>query len=113
MKRPEPYLLHIIVEMDYLLKYSECIDFQDFLHDETLRRSFERSFEIIGEAVKNIPKAFREMHPNMPWKDMAGLRDVLIHQYFGVDHARIWDTVKQKLPALRERIKDLLQENGV
>ena len=83
------------------------------MHDETLRRSFERSFEIIGEAVKNIPKAFREMHPNMPWKDMAGLRDVLIHQYFGVDHARIWDTVKQKLPALRERIKDLLQENGV
>lgn len=110
MKRPEPYLLHIVAEMDYLLKHSDPIDFQSFLHDETLRRSFERSLEIIGEATKNIPKAFREKHHDVPWKDMAGLRDILIHQYFGVDYARVWDIVKQKIPVLRERIKALLRE---
>jgi uncharacterized protein with HEPN domain len=110
LKRPEPYLQHIIAEMDYLLKHSEPIDFQEFVRDETLKRSFERSFEIIGEATKNIPGGFKDENPDVPWKEMAGLRDVLIHHYFGVDHGRIWDIVKQKLPALRERLSKILQD---
>jgi uncharacterized protein with HEPN domain len=98
--------------MDYLLTHSEHLDFQVFHHDETLRRSFERSLEIIGEAAKNIPKAFRDAHPDVPWKDMAGLRDVLIHQYFGVDYGRIWDIVRQKIPPLREKVAAILVEAG-
>jgi len=100
-------------EMDYLLKYSTDIEYQDFLNNEMLRKSFERALEVIGEATKNIPKAFRDKNSGVPWKDMAGLRDVLIHQYFGVDYGRLWDIVRQKIPALREQIRVLLQETEI
>ncbi len=113
MKRPEPYLQHILTEMEYLLRQSESTDFERYLRDETLRRSFERSLEIIGEAAKNIPKPFRDANAGVPWREMAGLRDVLIHQYFGVDHRRIWDIVKHKIPPLRDKVRSILADCGL
>ena len=63
-----------------------------------------RNLEIIGESVKNITPATREQYPDIPWKQMAGLRDILIHQYFGVDLDTIWLVVENRLPLLSERI---------
>jgi uncharacterized protein with HEPN domain len=63
-----------------------------------------RNLEIIGEAVKNITPATREQYPDIPWKQIAGLRDILIHQYFGVDLDTIWLVVENRLPLLSERI---------
>jgi uncharacterized protein with HEPN domain len=108
LKSYKPYLLHIIEEADYLLKNSADLDYSGFIEDENLRRSFVRSLEIIGEAVKNLPNEFRDKHPEVEWKKLAGMRDVLIHQYFGVDYKIVWDVLKNQAPDLKKMIEQLL-----
>ncbi len=67
-----------------------------------------KALENIGEAVKQVPSAVRRKHPDVPWKDMAGMRDVLIHDYFGVDAEIVWKTVREDLPPLKRRITEIL-----
>ena len=86
MKKYEEFLHHILDEVDYLLKHSENIDLENFLKNETLKRAFVRSLEIIGEAVKKLPADFKNEHTSIEWKKIAGMRDKLIHKYFGVDY---------------------------
>ena len=75
---------------------------------DTLRQSAViRQLEIIGEAVKNIPSSFREKHPKIPWKDIAGLRDILSHAYFGVNMDRVWNIVEKDLPTLKREIEKI------
>ena len=75
---------------------------------DTLRQSAViRQLEIIGEVVKNIPSSFREKHPKIPWKDIAGLRDILSHAYFGVNMDRVWNIVKKDLPTLKREIEKI------
>lgn len=100
--------MHIVEEADYLLKYSSELDYNKFIDDENLRRSFVRSLEIIGEAVKNLPHDFKDAHPEVEWKKIAGMRDVLIHHYFGVNYKMVWDVVKNQVPELRKKIKNYL-----
>jgi uncharacterized protein with HEPN domain len=68
-----------------------------------------RNFEIIGEATKNISAEVKEANPQIPWKEMAGMRDKLAHEYFGVDVEILWRTAKNRLPALKPQIEELLQ----
>ena len=82
-KQPEEYLKHILKEVDYLLTESVNLEVGDFLKNETQMRAFTRSLEIIGEAAKQIPEDFRILHSEVDWKAMAGMRDRLIHHYFG------------------------------
>ena len=110
MKRAKPFLIHILDEINYLLANSEKLEFQDFIGNETLKRSFVRSLEIIGEATKNLPKNFRNKYSQVQWKEIAGLRDILIHQYFGVDYMSVWDIAKNKIPKLKEQIEKILSE---
>jgi uncharacterized protein with HEPN domain len=84
--------------------------YEDFIKDETLKRSFVRSLEIIGEATKNLPDDFRSKYPQVQWKEMAGLRDILIHRYFGVNYKSVWDVIKNKIPKLKEQIENILGE---
>ena len=105
---PRDYLRHILVETEYLLDQSQTLTYERFAADETLRRAFVRSLEIIGEAVKNLPEGFRAAHPEVEWRPIAHMRDRLIHGYFGVDYQLVWDVVCEKIPGLKRSIQRII-----
>lgn len=83
---PRDYLRHILEEAEFLLAKRTDLTYDTFVADETLRRAFVRTLEIIGEAAKKVPEDFRARHVDVEWRAMAGMRDRLIHDYFGVDY---------------------------
>jgi uncharacterized protein with HEPN domain len=106
---PRDYLRHILIEADYLVGRSADVTFDTFIADETLRRAFVRSLEVIGEAAKKVPDEFRAANPGVEWRAMAGMRDRLIHGYFGVDFELVWDVVRNRIPELRRQIASILE----
>ncbi len=102
-------LRHILDEADYLLRTAAAVDRERFVSDETLRRAFVRSLEIVGEAAKQVPDAVRRELPGVEWRAMSGMRDRLIHGYFGVDYDLVWDVVTQKIPPLKQAIEAALR----
>lgn len=109
---PVEYLRHIRDETEYLIERSRGLEKDEFLQDETLKRAFVRSIEIIGEATKQIPDDLRQKYDHIEWRAMAGMRDRLIHGYFGVDYDIVWDVVINKVPALRQEIEQILKKEG-
>ena len=110
MKPSISFCEHILAEAEYLTNASAGISCSAFLADETLKRAFVRSLEIIGEAVKQIPDEFRSVHPLVEWRKMAGTRDKLIHDYLGVDYELVWDIVMSKIPDLRRAMVEIIAE---
>ncbi|WP_263792698.1 HepT-like ribonuclease domain-containing protein [Salinibacter sp.] len=111
MSRSETeYLRHIRDEACYLGEASREHSWDDFSDNETLKRAFVRSIEVIGEATKNLSTEFREQHPDIEWRAMAGMRDQLIHGYFGVDYEIVWDVATEKAPKLREAVNRILED---
>lgn len=104
------YLRHILDEAEYLVAHSQGMSREHFMRDETVKRAFVRSIEIIGEASKQVAEAFRQKYPHIEWRAMAGMRDKLVHEYFGVDYDIVWDVVTSKIPRLRREIELILQE---
>lgn len=109
-KPPIEYLKHIADECSYRLSVSEHLRKDDFLADETLKRAVVRSLEIIGEATKKISTDFKVEWSAIPWKDMAGMRDRLIHDYMGVNYSIVWDVFRNKIPELHKQIQKVLNE---
>lgn len=107
---PIEYLNHILDEIDYLVKGREDVTKEQFLSDETKKRAFVRSIEIMGEATKNLPRDFRDRHPHIDWRAIAGMRDRLIHDYFGVDYEIVWDVVANKIDPLRLELEKLVAD---
>ncbi|PYQ93053.1 MAG: hypothetical protein DMF95_23335 [Acidobacteria bacterium] len=106
---PRDYLRHILVEADYLLDQTAGLTRDEFVANETLRRAFVRSLEIVGEAAKKIPEEFRAQYPTVEWRAMSGMRDRLIHDYFGVDYELVWDVVHNRIPELRRQIASMIE----
>jgi uncharacterized protein with HEPN domain len=103
------YLKHILDETEFLLQKVSGIEKNEFLNDEVLKRAFVRSLEIIGEATKKLPNDVKEKHGNIDWRAIAGTRDKLLHDYFGIDYDIVWDIVTNEIPELRTQIKEMLQ----
>jgi uncharacterized protein with HEPN domain len=106
---PLEYLRHIQVEVEFLQGSCSELSLEDFLADETLRRAAVRSLEIIGEAAKKVPEDFRAKYPTIEWRAMSGMRNKLIHDYFGVDYELVWDVVRNRIPILRSQIASILE----
>ena len=94
----------IVESCNYIQEFVEGMDFEQFLQDEKTSSAVIRKFEIIGETAKNIPNSITEKYPHVPWKGMAGMRDRLIHGYFG------WEAIKTDLPPLISAISQILND---
>ena len=106
------YLRHVLDAINTIEEYLQGVDEEHFKATRLLQDGTIREIEIIGEAVKNVSKDIRKSYPEVPWQDIAGMRDKLIHGYFGVDIEKVWDSAKEDLPVLREQVKGILKDFG-
>lgn len=109
-KECKVYLDDIVESIEKIEKYTTNISYEKFAEDSLLVDGVIRNLEIIGEAVKNLPAQIKTKYPDIEWKKIAGLRDILIHEYFGVNLEIIWDVVANKVPELKTSIKKILEE---
>jgi uncharacterized protein with HEPN domain len=103
------YINDLLEAIEKIEGYVEGMSFDDFTEDAKTIDAVVRNFEIIGEAAKHIPSTIRKKYPDIPWKEMAGMRDKLIHTYFGVNLKVVWKTIKNRLPEVKPLLKDLFE----
>lgn len=101
------YLKDILDAIEKIYEYTKNLSFEDFSKNSIVVDAVIRNFEIIGEAAKNVPEEIKLSHPDIPWKEMAGMRDKIIHEYFGVDLEIVWETIKSRLNILKGSIKNI------
>lgn len=111
MSRDESLYLADIVECcEKVLKFTKGMAYKDFVHDDLHFDAVLRNLEIIGEAVKHVPEEIRKTYPHIAWRKIAGFRDIVAHNYFGVSDEIVWDIVENIIPALLDQMKTILGE---
>jgi uncharacterized protein with HEPN domain len=106
MKDDSLYIDHILQSINNIFEYTKGLSIQDFSDNKMVQDAVIRNFEIIGEATKKVSDDYKQVHFEVPWKAMSGMRDKLIHDYIGVDTAVIWKTIKEDLSPLKKKLED-------
>lgn len=109
-KDPNIFLTHILESIGWIEKETKGLSKDRFINNVPIQDAVIRRLEIIGEAVKNLPPDFKKNYPNITWQKISGLRDKLIHNYFGIDLELVWGIVKKDLPPFKERVGEILKE---
>lgn len=104
------YIKDILLAIEDIEKFVNGLKFEQFEEDDKTASAVVRKFEIIGEASKSLPQKVKAEMPEIPWKTMIGMRDRLIHAYFGIDYYLVWKTIKQDLPKLKPVLKKMLSK---
>ncbi|MEW6416953.1 MAG: DUF86 domain-containing protein [Nitrospirota bacterium] len=104
-RRDKDFIGDIVEAMDLIVTYTNGLTYRKFLKDRKTQDAIVRNFEVIGEAAKNISANLKARNLDIPWKKLAGLRDKLIHFYFGIDYKIVWNIARKDLPKLRRLIK--------
>jgi len=100
------FIEHILESISLIETYTSQISREEFLNSQQIQDAVIRRLEIIGEASKNIPPEFKKAHPAIPWREITGMRDILVHEYFGIDLLLTWKTVKENLPVLKRELSN-------
>jgi len=109
-KNNEVYLKHILDAISRIEEYTEGVKYEKFIKNNLIQSATIREIEIIGEAVKRLSEDFKKKYSEIPWKKIAGMRDKLIHDYFGVDIDAVWKTIKRDIPKLKSDIENILKK---
>jgi uncharacterized protein with HEPN domain len=112
MRNYRLYLKDILDAIDSIESFVSGMDLAMFQADDKTSSAVMRKLEIIGEATKQVPDEIRKAHAAIPWKEMAGMRDRLIHFYFGIDYQLIWRAIKERLPQIKGEIDKIMQEEA-
>lgn len=112
MKNHKLFIGDILGSIRAIEEFVKDMPLDRFMADDKTSSAVIRKLEIIGEAAKNIPDSIKKKKPNVPWKEMAGMRDKLIHFYFGIDYNLVWQTVKNRLPELKKELLSLLEKDN-
>jgi uncharacterized protein with HEPN domain len=102
------FLQHILSECSFVIRNTEGKTKEQFLEDEVLTRAVVRSLEVIGEATKKLPADFRTQHPQINWNEIAGMRYILIHHYFGIDYDVVWSTINKDIPEINIELERII-----
>lgn len=111
MKRGyKDYIVDVVDAIDKIERFTENMEFNDFESDDKTLLAVVKSLEIIGEAVKKIPENVRKIYPEIPWSKIAGMRDKLVHEYFGINIKVVWRTIKEDIPSIKPTMKEMLEK---
>jgi uncharacterized protein with HEPN domain len=104
------FLQDIIDAMESIQEFLGDMNLNELINDDKTSSAIIMKFGIIGEATKHLPDELKEKHPEIPWKNMSGMRDRLIHAYFGIDHDLVWKAIETEIPKLKPQLKKILRE---
>ncbi|MFQ5852863.1 MAG: DUF86 domain-containing protein [Candidatus Binatia bacterium] len=110
-KRRDPdYFSDILEAMQRIISYTGGLSYEQFMEDRRTQDAVVRNIEVIGEAVKRLSSSLKKQHPTIPWKDMAGMRDKVIHDYFGINYDIVWTVTSEEIPKLVPSVTSVLEK---